>query len=162
MEEIGLASEEPMVVEPVEKKVKDISEIEDAPAKETAVGDLYIRMKELERELEFIAIQETYIKDEQKNLKRELLRAQEEVKRIQSVPLVIGQFLEMVDENTGIIGATTGSNGYVRILRFFSFFFFFYFLIVFFYLFFVKFVFFLSLLSFLISNGETAQSTGSF
>ncbi len=34
-----------------------------------------------------------YIKDEQKNLKRELLRAQEEVKRIQSVPLVIGQVL---------------------------------------------------------------------
>jgi len=51
-----------------------------------------------------------------KNLKRELLRAQEEVKRIQSVPLVIGQFLEMIDENTGIVGSTTGSNYYVRIL----------------------------------------------
>jgi len=60
--------------------------------------------------------QEEYIKDEQKNLKRELLRAQEEVKRIQSVPLVIGQFLEMVDTNSGIIGSTTGSNYYVRIL----------------------------------------------
>lgn len=62
------------------------------------------------------APQEEYIKDEQKNLKRELLRAQEEVKRIQSVPLVIGQFLEMVDTNSGIIGSTTGSNYYVRIL----------------------------------------------
>lgn len=61
-------------------------------------------------------LQEEYIKDEQKNLKRELLRAQEEVKRIQSVPLVIGQFLEMVDTNSGIIGSTTGSNYYVRIL----------------------------------------------
>lgn len=60
--------------------------------------------------------QEDYIKEEQKNLKRELLRAQEEVKRIQSVPLVIGQFLEMVDANTGIVGSTTGSNYYVRIL----------------------------------------------
>lgn len=57
-----------------------------------------------------------YIKEEQKNLKRELLRAQEEVKRIQSVPLVIGQFLEMVDANNGIVGSTTGSNYYVRIL----------------------------------------------
>jgi len=56
------------------------------------------------------------VKDEQKNLKRELLRAQEEVKRIQSVPLVIGQFLEMIDANTGIVGSTTGSNYYVRIL----------------------------------------------
>ena len=51
---------------------------------------------------------EEYIKDEQKNLKKEHLHAQEEVKRIQSVPLVIGQFLEAVDQNTGIVGSTTG------------------------------------------------------
>jgi hypothetical protein len=38
-------------------------------------------------------VQEDYIKDEQKNLKREYLHAQEEVKRIQSVPLVIGRRL---------------------------------------------------------------------
>jgi hypothetical protein len=60
--------------------------------------------------------QEEYIKEEQKNLKRELLQAQEEVKRIQSVPLVIGQFLEMVNATSGIVGSTTGSNYYVRIL----------------------------------------------
>lgn len=35
---------------------------------------------------------------------------------MQAVPLVIGQFLEMVDNNTGIVGSTTGSNYYVRIL----------------------------------------------
>lgn len=78
--------------------------------------DLYGRLKALQRQLEFIEIQEEYVKDEQKNLKRELLRAQEEVKRIQSVPLVIGQFMEMVDQNNGIVGSTTGSNYYVRIL----------------------------------------------
>ncbi|KAJ6300724.1 hypothetical protein OIU85_000224 [Salix viminalis] len=78
--------------------------------------DLYSRLKSLQRQLEFIEIQEEYVKDEQKNLKRELLRAQEEVKRIQSVPLVIGQFMEMVDQNNGIVGSTTGSNYYVRIL----------------------------------------------
>ncbi|PPD81319.1 hypothetical protein GOBAR_DD21770 [Gossypium barbadense] len=78
--------------------------------------DLYCRLKSLQRQLEFIDIQEEYVKDEQKNLKRELLRAQEEVKRIQSVPLVIGQFMEMVDQNNGIVGSTTGSNYYVRIL----------------------------------------------
>lgn len=60
--------------------------------------------------------QEEYIKEEQRNLKRELLRAQEEVKRIQSVPLVIGQFLEAVDATSGIVGSTTGSNYYVRTL----------------------------------------------
>ncbi len=30
--------------------------------------------------------------------KRELVRAQEEIKRIQSVPLVIGQFMEAIDQ----------------------------------------------------------------
>ncbi len=66
--------------------------------------DLYLSLKDYEKQLRFLEIQEEYVKDEHKNLKRELLRAQEEVKRIQSVPLVIGQFLEMIDQNTGIIG----------------------------------------------------------
>lgn len=78
--------------------------------------DLYSRLKSLQRQQEFIEIQEEYVKDEQKNLRRELLRAQEEVKRIQSVPLVIGQFMEMIDQNNAIVGSTTGSNYYVRIL----------------------------------------------
>ena len=94
-------------------------------ADEDADEDLYTRLKTLQRQLEFFEIQvnlltsrcaptlcgldahallrlmglqEEYIKEEQHNLKRELLRAQEEVKRIQAVPLVIGQFLEMVDQ----------------------------------------------------------------
>jgi len=78
--------------------------------------DLYTKYKKLQRQLEFLEVQEEYIKDEQKNLKKEYLNAQEEVKRIQSVPLVIGQFLEAVDANTAIVGSTTGSNYYVRIL----------------------------------------------
>eukprot|EP00126_Sphaerothecum_destruens_P010474 Sdes_comp20750_c0_seq4m16668 len=78
--------------------------------------DLYTSYKKLTQQLEFLQIQEDYIKDEQKNLRGELLRAQEEVKRIQSVPLVIGQFLEAIDQHSGIVGSTTGSNYYVRIL----------------------------------------------
>ena len=96
-------------------KVK-VDVVDTPSAKEESEEDLYTRLKELQRELEFVEIQEEYIKDEQKNLKIELLRAQEEVKRIQAVPLVIGQFLEMVDENAGIVSSTTGSNYYVRIL----------------------------------------------
>ncbi len=65
-------------------------------------------LQKLQRQLEFLEVQEEYIKDEQKNLKKEYLHAQEEVKRIQSVPLVIGQFLEAVDQNNGIVGSTTG------------------------------------------------------
>jgi len=54
------------------------------------------------------AERQEYIRDETLNLRHELIRAQEEVKRIQSVPLVIGQFLEAVDEKRGIVGSTTG------------------------------------------------------
>ncbi|EME30426.1 26S protease regulatory subunit 6B [Galdieria sulphuraria] len=79
-------------------------------------NDYYVRLKTLQRQLEFLEIQEEYIKDEMKNLKREYQQAQEEVKRIQSVPLVIGQFLEMIDANTAIVGSTAGSNYYVRVL----------------------------------------------
>ena len=118
----------------------------DKPVTEEGEGDLYTRLKILQRQIEFfdiqvpypagsyetgqqgvllsrtsdrffLCMQEEYIKEEQRNLKRELLRAQEEVKRIQSVPLVIGQFLEMVDNNNGIVGSTTGSNYYVRYLH---------------------------------------------
>lgn len=69
--------------------------------------------QKLQQELEFLEVQEEYIKDEQKNLKKEFLHAQEEVKRIQSIPLVIGQFLEAVDQNTAIVGSTTGAWGVV-------------------------------------------------
>jgi 26S proteasome regulatory subunit T3 len=37
-----------------------------------------------------------------RSLKRELVRAQEEIKRIQSVPLVIGQFMEAIDQKYAI------------------------------------------------------------
>mmetsp|Transcript_15318 Transcript_15318/g.20212 ORF Transcript_15318/g.20212 Transcript_15318/m.20212 type:complete len:406 (-) Transcript_15318:195-1412(-) len=78
--------------------------------------DLYVKLKSFQKHIEFLDIQEEYIKDEMKNLKRELIRAKEEIKRIQSVPLVIGQFNEMIDTNYGIVGSTAGSNYLVRIL----------------------------------------------
>eukprot|EP00918_Siedleckia_nematoides_P029827 GHVU01064341.1.p1 GENE.GHVU01064341.1~~GHVU01064341.1.p1 ORF type:complete len:212 (+),score=42.46 GHVU01064341.1:22-636(+) len=73
-------------------------------------------VKKLERKLELLCIQEEYVKEEHKDLRRELLRAKEEIRRIQSVPLVIGQFLEMIDANNGIVSSTAGSNYYVRLL----------------------------------------------
>jgi 26S proteasome regulatory subunit T3 len=79
--------------------------------------DLYTKYKKLSRHLELLQIQESYIKDEQASLKPELIRAaQEEVRRIQSVPLVISQFLEPIDQYTCIVGSTTGSNYVFRIL----------------------------------------------
>jgi len=86
------------------------------PDKGVPEDDLYRDMKALERQLEFVALQEEYLKDEMKYLQRELLRAKEEIRRIQSVPLVIGQFNEMINANYGIVSSTAGSNYYVRIL----------------------------------------------
>jgi len=83
---------------------------------EESEEELYQRMKQLEQKLEFTDIQESYIKQEMLNLKREMLRAKEEVRRIQSVPLVIGQFSELIDENHGIVSSTAGSTYFVRIL----------------------------------------------
>ena len=110
MEEIGVK---------VEEKLEDLttgSTTSQEDLKNADLEDLYTKYKKLQQQLEFLQVQEEYIKDEQRNLKKEYLHAQEEVKRIQSVPLVIGQFLEAVDQNTGIVGSTTGSNYYVRIL----------------------------------------------
>ncbi|KAJ1646353.1 26S proteasome regulatory subunit 6B [Coemansia erecta] len=78
--------------------------------------DLYLRQKRLERHLELLDLQEEYIKDEQRNLQSELLRAQEEVKRIRAVPLVLGQFLEPIDRDTCIVSSTAGSIYLARIL----------------------------------------------
>jgi 26S proteasome regulatory subunit T3 len=78
--------------------------------------DYYTQLKVLQRQVEFLDIQEEYIKDEMKNLKRELIRAKEELKKIQSTPLIIGQFNEMVDTNYGIVSSTAGSTYYVRVL----------------------------------------------
>jgi ATP-dependent 26S proteasome regulatory subunit len=63
--------------------------------------DIYSKVREGEEQAEFLDIQEEYIKDEMKNLKREMVRAREEIKRICAVPLMLGQFLEMVDEHYG-------------------------------------------------------------
>merc|ERR1711874_580181 len=110
MEEIGIKVEEAPEIQVPSPSSQDVD------SKNADLDDLYTKFKKLQQQLEFLKVQEEYIKDEQRNLKKEFLHAQEEVKRIQSVPLVIGQFLEAVDQNTGIVGSTTGSNYYVRIL----------------------------------------------
>ena len=71
--------------------------------------DLYEKLKSLQRQGEFLDIQEEYVKDEMRNLKRELIRAKEELLKIKSVPLIIGQFNEMIDTNYGTINSTAGS-----------------------------------------------------
>ena len=112
MEEIGIVDAPKEDAGVPEKKSPALTSAYD----ELDSDDMYVKYKKLQQQLEFLEVQEEYIKDEMRNLRKEYIHAQEEVKRIQSVPLVIGQFLEAVDQNTGIVGSTTGSNYYVRIL----------------------------------------------
>lgn len=87
------------------------------PTQKIEDSDLFIKWKSLQRQLEFVDIQEGYIKDEQKHLKHELIRAKEEVKKIQSVPLLIGQFIEAIDAYHAIVSSTSMSSSYyVRVL----------------------------------------------
>ena len=50
-----------------------------------------------------------------RNLRQEYIHAQNEVKRIASIPLMIGHFLEGIDPNTCIVAPTSGQNYYVRL-----------------------------------------------
>lgn len=77
---------------------------------------MYVTYKSLSRQLKMLDIQESFLREEYGCLQRELLLAQEEVKRIKAVPLLIGQFLEPIDHRTAIVSSTTGSNHIVRIL----------------------------------------------
>jgi 26S proteasome regulatory subunit T3 len=76
----------------------------------------FLSCKQKEKELEVLTIMEKYVKAEIEVLKNELARAKEEINRVRSVPLLMGQFLEAVDKNTAIVSSTTGSNTVVKIL----------------------------------------------
>ena len=70
-----------MDVDVKEPRPKD-EELMPQPKSAIPEGDLYALFKQKEGELAFLDVQERYVKDEIKNLKRELIRAKEEVARI--------------------------------------------------------------------------------
>jgi len=78
-------------------------------------ADLYVQWKNLQKELQYYKEQEGYIRYEIKQLRHELLFAKREIKRIQSVPLLIGQFNEMVDANYAVVNSANDQL-YVRVL----------------------------------------------
>jgi 26S proteasome regulatory subunit T3 len=57
-----------------------------------------------------------YNKIEYHNLLKEILRAEEELKRMRAPPLMISQFVEMVDKDHGIVSTTLGTTAYVRVM----------------------------------------------
>ena len=87
----------------------------ETPSQEVQSLSEYKKMKELEREIELLSIKEEYIKDELRYLRRELVRAQDEVKSIQSVPLLVGTFAEMIDANYAVVECSSPT--LVRVMR---------------------------------------------
>eukprot|EP00667_Euglena_gracilis_P013190 EG_transcript_13604 len=77
---------------------------------------LYEENQQIEKNINNLDLKTMICKKETRQLMTEEVAAKREVKRIQSVPLVVGQFLEMIDQYRGIVGSTTGPNYYVRIL----------------------------------------------
>lgn len=70
----------------------------------------------LERELKILRAKEFFFYSDLQNLKKQLINSQNEISRFQSVPLVVGQFVEQIDHNYGIVSSTTGNNYLVRII----------------------------------------------
>ncbi|KCZ76290.1 hypothetical protein H311_02181 [Anncaliia algerae PRA109] len=72
--------------------------------------------KSLQKEHELLLLKERLIKEELVYLEEEVLRAKEEIKRVKSIPLIMGQFLEIIDNKTAIIMSTAGMHSVVNLL----------------------------------------------
>jgi 26S proteasome regulatory subunit T3 len=94
----------------------DSNNLEEFDYKKIASEEIFSKYKTLQRQLELLTIQEDYIKEEIKNLRVQFVRSKEEIKVIQSTPLIIGQFNEMVDENYALVTCSTGATYCVRVL----------------------------------------------
>lgn len=79
-------------------------------------GDPYLVFKSMQNNKEYMENTEEMIKEEIKALEKEYRYAEEEIKRLKSVPVMVGQFLEAVDENFAVVTSTAGSTNYVRVL----------------------------------------------
>ncbi|KAL0236824.1 hypothetical protein PCE1_000221 [Barthelona sp. PCE] len=100
------------------KEEEEATKEEEIHIEEVIEKDLFLRVKKLERELDFYKIQINYVKNEELALRRELFRATQEVDRIKAVPLSIGQYFEMVDDQHAIISHGGSGDGHemVRVL----------------------------------------------
>lgn len=97
------------------EEVSKMKEVTNMPTK-IIVDNLFMKFKEKEKEYKLLNIREEYVKKEIETLKREEKHAKEEISRVKSVPLIMGQFLEPIDNKTAIVGSTAGSNYVVKIL----------------------------------------------
>ena len=78
--------------------------------------ELFKTVKALEREILFLRTQEQYIKNEYAALKKAHEYAKNKINEIKSVPLAIGQFSEMIDEDYAIISNADEVESLVRVM----------------------------------------------
>ncbi|KAK8819770.1 hypothetical protein WA556_002757 [Blastocystis sp. ATCC 50177/Nand II] len=78
--------------------------------------DPYRKVKSLEEEINSIDVSTRYLKDDIINLRKELVHAKEDVKRITKGCRNIAQFIEMVDDNYAIIQVGDSASMYAPVL----------------------------------------------
>lgn len=98
-----------------EKAGKGLEKLGEVTGAEEA-KDLYLKQKRLEDMLKLLKLEKDCVVEDYLTLKKELALAQEEVKRIQSVPLLVGRFHEMVDKDYAVVNVSDNSTAYVRVL----------------------------------------------
>ncbi|RVD91855.1 26S proteasome regulatory subunit 6 [Tubulinosema ratisbonensis] len=76
----------------------------------------YETYKALQKEHKILLLKERLIKDELKSLEKEVVRAKDEINRVKSIPLIMGQFLEVIDNKTAIVMSTAGMHSVVNLL----------------------------------------------
>ena len=76
----------------------------------------YEEYESLMKQLREVQLRTKILKMEINQLQREEIASKIEIQRIQAVPLVVGQFLEMVDQDHAIVSSSAGSNVFVRVL----------------------------------------------
>lgn len=76
----------------------------------------YEMFKKNEKRYKLLLLREDYVRKELKALDHELSKVKEEIKRVKSIPLIMGQFLEVVDNETAIVASTAGMHSVVKIL----------------------------------------------
>ena len=119
MEEIGLPKL--MDIEEEEEGLKKVKTGKNLDALSEILGtenthDLYLKQKQLEEFLNLLRYEKQCVTEDYLSLKKEYSLAKEEVKRIQSVPLLVGRFHEMVDKDYAIVNISDNSTAYVRVL----------------------------------------------
>uniref|UniRef100_A0A0K0ECN3 AAA domain-containing protein n=1 Tax=Strongyloides stercoralis TaxID=6248 RepID=A0A0K0ECN3_STRER len=78
-------------------------------------NDIFEQYLYLTKLVEHLSAKEDYLRDAIRECRNEIAHASEELKALQSVPLLVGEFLEAIDKNYCVVETSTGINYHVRV-----------------------------------------------